>query len=82
MVRGSSESGDPGEIAVGHFIVQDGFVHLTDEAGKPLNDVKPEVLPNSVDPKSVAARMTRRRRTETGSDFWRTLDYPPWKAPA
>jgi hypothetical protein len=60
-VRPSSDNGDPGEIAVGYFVVVDGAVQPRDENGKPLKDAKPEVLADGVNPRSIAARMTRAR---------------------
>jgi hypothetical protein len=76
-VRPSSEDGDPDEIAIGHFIVLDGVVQLTDENGGPLDGAKPEVLADGVNPKSIAARMTRARWSGTRGGFNRRLVYPP-----
>jgi hypothetical protein len=75
-VRPSSDN-DPGEIAVAYFIVQDGCVVLADAAGTPLKDAKPEVLADGVNPKSVAARLTRARWGETRGGFNRKLVYEP-----
>ena len=75
-VRPSSDN-DPGEITVGYFIVQDGSVVLTDAAGTPLNDAKPEVLTDGVHPKSIAARMTRAPRSDTRGGFNRKLVNEP-----
>jgi hypothetical protein len=65
-VRPSSDN-DPGEIVVGYFIVQDGCLVLTDAAGTPLKDAKPEVLAEGVNPKSVAARLTLARWSDSGA---------------
>jgi hypothetical protein len=45
--------------------------------GKALKDAKPEVLADGVNPKSIAARMTRARWSDTWGRFNRKLDYPP-----
>jgi len=44
--------------------------------GKALKDAKPEVLA-AVNPKSIAARMTRASWSDTRGGFNRKLDYPP-----
>jgi hypothetical protein len=64
-VRPSSDN-DPGEIVVGYFILQDGCVVLTDAAGTPLKDAKPEVL-EGVNPKNIAASTGWPRRYERGA---------------
>jgi hypothetical protein len=45
--------------------------------GKALKDAKPEVLADGVNPKSIAARMTRARWIETRGGFNWKLDYQP-----
>ena len=45
--------------------------------GKTLKDAKPEVLADGVNPKNIAARMTRARWSDTRGGFNRKLDYPP-----
>jgi hypothetical protein len=72
-----SNDNDPGEIAVGYFIVQDGCVVLTGAAGTPLKDATPGVLADGVNPKNIAARMTRARRSDTRGGFNRKLFYEP-----
>ena len=44
---------------------------------KALKDAKPEVLADGVNPKNIAARMTRARWSDTRGGFNRKLDYPP-----
>ena len=60
-VRNSSEN-DPGEVAIGHFIVQGNTVTLADENGKPLDDkeCKAKIGPDS-NPRSIASIMVWRR---------------------
>jgi len=60
-------------FSVGNFIVVDGAVQLTDANGKPLKDATPEVLADGVNPKSIVARMTRARWSETRGGFNRKL---------
>ena len=52
-------------------------MQLTDENGKPLKDAKPEVLADGVNPKSIAARMTRARWSKTRGGLNRKLVYEP-----
>jgi hypothetical protein len=59
-VRNSSEN-DPGECAVGYFIVQGNSVTLTDENGKPLDEKDGTAKIGNADPRSVASIMVRRR---------------------
>jgi hypothetical protein len=47
----------------------------THAAGTPLKDAKPEVLADGVNPKSIAARMTRARWSDTRGGFSRKLVY-------
>jgi hypothetical protein len=74
-VRGASGN-DPGEIAVGYFTVQDGFVTLTNQGGEPIKDMEPERAGNA-DPKYIAGLLLRKRRSEKNEDFNRRLDYRP-----
>jgi hypothetical protein len=66
-VRHSDENGDPGQIAIGWYFVQDGMLTMCDENGKPLEGLKPELLPDGVNPEAIAARLLRRRRVDTGA---------------
>jgi hypothetical protein len=75
-VRLSSEN-DPDEIAIGHFVVQDGVLTLTDANGKPLEGVKQEISAEGANPKSIAGRLTRQRWSETRGGFNRKLAYEP-----
>lgn len=49
---------DPGAVAEGHFIVEDGRLTLTDENGTPLD--KPVVI-GSNDPRSLASSLIKAR---------------------
>ncbi len=71
---------DPGKVAEGHYVVVDGCVVLTDEAGKPTGDSKHYLDPDG-DARLVACRMLRRRqnaRSSSGS-FASPIAYPKLK---
>ena len=75
-VRNSSEN-DPGECAVGYFIVQGNSVTLTDENGKPLDEKDGTAKVGDADPRSIASIMVRRRweGSQGDADFNRPLNY-------
>jgi hypothetical protein len=77
-VRNSDEnSGDPGEVAIGHFIVRGDTVVLTNERGDPLHGENTTAKLDGDDPKRVAGRLTRAQwEASRGGDFNRRLDYP------
>jgi hypothetical protein len=55
-VRHSDENGDPGQIAIGWYFVQDGMLTMCDENGKPLEGLKPELLPDGVKSRSYCCQ--------------------------
>src|SRR5215475_3647391 len=69
-VRNPSET-DPGEVAIGHFIVEGDTVTLTDERGTPLDEKEGSAkIGSDVNRKSIAQMMTRKRWEATrGGDF-------------
>jgi hypothetical protein len=71
IVRHSSGA-DPGQIDIGHFIVVDGLVILTDQEGDRLKD-GPSHIVGDCDPRYIAQMLLRQRRSEKGSDFNRDL---------
>jgi hypothetical protein len=75
-VRSASEN-DPGECAIGYFIVQGNTVTLTDENGKPLDEKDGTAKIGDANPKSVASIIVRRRweGTRGEADFNRPLNY-------
>ena len=76
-VRNSSEN-DPGEVAIGYFIVRGDTVTLTDERGAPLDGKEGSAkIGSDVNPKSIAQMMTRERWEATrGGVFNRRILYP------
>ena len=75
-VRNASEN-DPGECAIGYFIVQGNSVVLTDENGKPLDEKDGTAKIGDANPKSVASIMVRSRwERSRGGDFNRRIVYP------
>jgi hypothetical protein len=82
-VRPSNESGDPGEIAEGHYTITDGMIVLTDQDGRPLAEAKAEAMADGVDPRRIAQRMLRNLWNKGGrGGFWRQLPSNGWDAPA
>ncbi len=75
-VRQSDDS-DPGEVAIGHYVVEDGQLLLTDENGLALEGAKAVALENPEAARSVAANLTQKRWRETRGGFNRRLDYRP-----
>jgi hypothetical protein len=76
-VRNASEN-DPGECAVGYFIVRGDIVTLTDERGTALDGKEGSAkIGSDVNSKSIAQMMTRRRWEATrGGDFNRRIVNP------
>jgi hypothetical protein len=74
-VRNPSET-DPGEVAIGHFIVQGDTVTLTDENGTPLDEKEGTAKIGDANPISIASVMLRKRWEATrGGDFNRRIVY-------
>jgi hypothetical protein len=67
----------PGKVAIGHYCVADGFVILTDEAGKPTGDSKRH-LDADADARLIACRMLHRRESakSSSSSFNGPIAYP------
>jgi hypothetical protein len=68
---------DAGKVAIGHYVIADGFVVLTDETGKPAGDNKGFLDPDG-DARLIACRMLRRQQKAGSSsgDFSRPIKYP------
>jgi hypothetical protein len=68
---------DPGKVAIGHYVVVDGYVTLTDEAGKPTGGSKQFLDPGG-DARLIACRPLRKRQKaqSSGSDFNGPIKYP------
>jgi len=68
---------DPGKVAEGFYCVVDGYVILTDEAGKPTGDSK-HYLDSDGDARLIACRILRRRQNASGSSgsFAGPIRYP------
>jgi hypothetical protein len=79
------ESGDPGAARYGWFYVEDGTLHMTDEAGNALKGEDDRTvtvaLGEGTDPRAVAASLTKTRSSAGRlSGFERgPLRYPPGK---
>jgi hypothetical protein len=69
-VRNAAEN-DPGECAIGYFIVQGNCITLTDENGNPLDEKDGTAKIGDANPRSIAQMMTRKRweGTRGGGDF-------------
>jgi hypothetical protein len=74
---------DPGWIAPGHYIVADGVVTLTDQAGVPIASGRMQLgYSSKVGDEEVSDQVAKRllwrhhRTTKSGSDFNRPLTYP------
>ena len=52
----------PGEVAIGHYVVVDGALVMTDETGKPVDSEKHH-LTSGQDARLLACRLVRGRRT-------------------
>jgi uridine kinase len=68
---------DPGKVAEGYYVVVDGCVVLTDQAGKPLGSEK-HYLDSDGDARLIACRILRRRQNASGSSgsFAGPIRYP------
>jgi len=67
---------DPGKVAIGHYVVADSFVVLTDETGKPTGDSKRHLDPGG-DARLLACRMLKRRQSAaSGGAFSGPIQYP------
>jgi hypothetical protein len=75
--------GDPGAARYGWFYVEDGTLHMTDEAGNPLKSEADRpvtvALDEGSDARAIAASLTKNRgRGDRPSGFERgPLRYPP-----
>jgi uridine kinase len=66
---------DPGKVAIGHYVIADGFVILTDETGRPVGDSK-RYLESDGDARLIACRMLRQRQKTGVSGFDHKITYP------
>jgi hypothetical protein len=77
------ETGDPGAARYGWFYVDDGILHMVDQAGNPLRgeDDRPVTVvldDSSADPRAIAASLTRKRGGSRTTGFEPgPLPYPP-----
>jgi len=71
----ASKGSFPGEVAIGYYCVVDGYVVLTDAAGKPLGSDKCYI--GSGDAHLIACRMVRNRKGRASASFNRPISYPP-----
>ena len=82
---------DPGSAEYGHYIITDGVVTLTDEAGVPLKRggslrrgdppaIWSRKMGEGEDARRVARELLRAKyvATKKGTDFNRTIRYPRW----
>jgi hypothetical protein len=67
----------PGEVAIGHYVVVDGALVMTDADGKPIDSEKHHLNPVD-DARLKACRLVRRRRTGPRG-FSDKINYPPLK---
>jgi hypothetical protein len=66
----------PGRVEVGHYVVVEGSVVLTDDQGKPIGDTKRPILKGE-DARLIACAMLRQRSGRNpGSSFNRPISYP------
>ena len=66
---------DPGEVAIGYYVVEGGMLKLTDENGTALEKQDPQAIGDR-SPGSLASHLTWKRWNETRSGFNRRIDYP------
>lgn len=77
-VRPASDSGDPGEVATGYYVVEpDGSLQLVTQDGAPLDNSPPVPLDNPEAARAVAGSLIQKRWQETRGDFNRRLVYRP-----
>jgi hypothetical protein len=65
---------DPGEVTMGYYFVEDGFLTMVDELGKPLGN--PIALKSGDDYRAIAASLTHKRLE--GRGFNRRIEYPEY----
>jgi len=67
---------DPGEVEIGYYTVEDGFVQMCKEDGRPIGK---RVALNGENPERVAGRLTREAwmKRARESTFNRPLNYGP-----
>ena len=72
---------DGGEVAIGHYVVVEGSVVLTDENGKPISGVAKQHIGPDGDARLIACCMVRNNRKGRASvaGFNRQINYPPLK---
>ena len=83
QVRAATDGGNPGEVTIGHYIVEDGdTVVMTDDEGAPIRhrdvETRVKLLPDQA-AEQVARRLTREMQVRGAgphSGFYRRLRYP------
>ena len=68
---------DQGQVECGHYFVEDGWLQMCSESGKPIGK---RIEIKGVDPARIAGRLTREawaKRTKESS-FNRPLNYQHW----
>ena len=83
--RPPMDDDDPGECAIGHYVVDDNIVMLTDANGTPLykpgragqTDVFQRELQPGESHRVVAGRLLREMRGARSGDFYAPIRYPP-----
>ena len=74
----NDRTGDPGEAAIGWYIVQDGVLTMTDENAKPSDKPETALVTEGMNVEVVAARLTKKRWMSARSendDFNRPIFY-------
>ena len=76
QIRSPDEhTGDPGEVAIGHYALDGNTVSLVDENGLRLDGSDTATVTNADHAPATAARLLRDRRAGDAGDFGRRLRY-------
>jgi hypothetical protein len=68
---------NPGKVAVGHFVVEDGTVVLTDKKGIAVDRHRfSRKLKDGESARSIACILTRQQARPKSGDFDRVISYP------
>jgi hypothetical protein len=80
----SGRPGDMGQVAFGHYVIEDGVLFMTDSEGKKVRrrdgDLMQKKLQPADNPEIIARNFTRELRShfrDASADFNRPLVYPP-----
>jgi hypothetical protein len=74
QIRAPRGGNDGGEVAIGHYVVVDGYLVMTDQSGKPVDGEKHHLQPGQ-DARLLACRLVRGRRTGPRG-FGDKINYP------